>query len=291
MRGNPVPPGRAGLNSVAGSSSSGSEAGPSQAPPPGRASKRRRIDAEAAGLPPRPGAASGLAVTPPSSPRNAPAHALPFAPFGNAAAAIPDDGFSTPVRATGMPEDADIENLKSTQFLHRHMKNAATLSKMTAYFSREACSSWAFTGSVALNLHAAKINQKTARDYADADIQLDPASYDTLVDKCRARGSREPIVPPAPRSGDTHYRFDGMDVDLVKGELGKAPVWTERELIDGIPVLSLEALKAHKTAAARGPHVEGIEKARRDLVTINELIEEAAKRVTAGAQPRPPERT
>ena len=291
MRGKPVIPGLAGFNALAGSSLSESGAGPSQAPAPGRASKRRRIDADVAGLPPRVGAASGLTVTPPSSPRNAPPPGLPVAPLGNAAAAMPDDGFSTPVRATGMPEADEIENLRSTKFLHRYMNNPVTLSKLTAYFSREASSSWAFTGSVALNLHAAQLTKRTVRNCADADIQIDSNSYDNFVDKIRARGSQEPIIPPAMGSGDTHYQFDGMDVDLVRGELGKDPVWTARDTIEGIPVLSLKALKAHKIAAARGPHEEGIEKARKDLVEIEKLIDIVDKRAAARPQPRPLERT
>ncbi|MBC7512965.1 MAG: hypothetical protein H7234_00835 [Herminiimonas sp.] len=183
-----------------------------------------------------------------------------------------------------MPQLDAIMNLASTRFLVDRLQ-APALAPLVVYLHRELPSAWAFTGSVAMNIHAAHLDGRKVRDFQDADVQIDDTAFDSFERKqMHAHGDSLFTRPLADGSCDAHYRFNGMPIDFVRNKRGTPPGLSEQETIADIPVLSLAALKRRKkmdrdqcldTARAA--------KAKNDVVLLDALIERRQEAQVAGS--------
>ena len=182
------------------------------------------------------------------------------------------------IRGRGMPQAADTAGLESTAFLEGAL-DSTTLAKMVVYLNREVSGDWAFTGSVALNIHAASLEGTMARPFQDADIQLDHKVFRSFVDQLDAKAGSH-FTPPAKGSGDQHYRFGDMAIDFVEKKLRMNPALSESEMISGIRVLTLDALRLNKRNSACDFNTETVKKAQDDLLIIKRLLE--TKRLQQG---------
>lgn len=184
-----------------------------------------------------------------------------------------------------MPRLDVIGNLASTKFLVERLQ-APVLAQLVAYLHRELPSAWAFTGSVAMNIHAADLDGRQIRDFGDADVQIDENRFAAFERALADPSSGALLALPAPGGvggGDMHYRFNGLAVDLVKNKRTTAPGLSEQETVAGIPVLSLAALRRRKMQDSQiGIDPTRAGKARNDLVLLDQLI---SKRDAALAAP------
>ena len=174
-----------------------------------------------------------------------------------------------------MPQLDAIGNLASTKFLVERLQ-APVLAQLVVYLQRELPSAWAFTGSVAMNIHAADLDGRKIRDFADADVQIDENPF-AAFERAQANPSSGGLLtPPTPGGivgGNMHYHFNGLAVDLVKNKRTTAPGLSEQETVAGIPVLSLAALRRRKAQECHlGIDPARAAKARRDVVLLDELI-------------------
>ena len=191
-----------------------------------------------------------------------------------------------------MPQLDAIENLPETKFLVERL-GSPTLAQLVVHLHRELPSAWAFTGSVAMNIHAAHIDGCKIRDFQDADIQIDDTAFASFERKQVTAGSDALFTrPPRDDSGDFHYGFNGMPIDFVKDKRGTLPALSERQMIAGIPVLSLAALKQRKEADCNhGLDEARAAKARRDVPLLQALITRSqqaqAASTAAAANPEP----
>lgn len=182
------------------------------------------------------------------------------------------------MRGRGMPQATDIAGLESTAFLEGAL-NSTTLAKMVVYLNREVSGDWAFTGSVALNIHAVSLEGAMARPFQDADIQLDHKVFRSFVDQQGTKAGSQ-FIPPTEGSGDQHYRFGDMAIDFVEKKLRMNPALSESETIAGIRVLTLDALRLNKKNSACDFNAETVRKAQDDLLIIERLLE--TKRLQQG---------
>lgn len=113
---------------------------------------------------------------------------------------------------------------------------------------------WAFTGSVALQIHGMALTQDSGRPPGDADIEINEVNHDFFVDQVRtlATVNEASNALQSPRDADgnreKHYVFDGtLNVDLLPLER-RLQNPGRRVRVGGVPVLTLEVLRANKQA-------------------------------------------
>ena len=215
----------------------------------------------------------------PVAPDRATSPARPHTPFASdmagspRASGAPPSCPTTPVKATGMPQLDAIANRASTRFLVDRLQSPA-LAQLVVHLHRELPSAWAFTGSVAMNIHAADLDGRKIRDFADADVQIDEDAFAAFERRQAVPFGDSLLTPPAAAgSGDAHYRFNGLAIDLVKNKRGTYPALSAQETIAGIPVLTLAALRHRKAADCdHGFDFARAAKARRDVPLLDDLI-------------------
>ncbi len=91
-----------------------------------------------------------------------------------------------------MPQLHAIRDLPSTLFLVERLA-CPTLAQLVVHLHRELPSAWAFTGSVAMNIHAANLDGRKIRDFADADIQIDDTAFACFEKKTNDARQRRPV--------------------------------------------------------------------------------------------------
>lgn len=132
---------------------------------------------------------------------------------------------------------------------------------------------WAFTGSVALQIHGMDLTQEKGRTPGDADVEINEYKYDSFTTNVRETPSAKG-VPNALQSSfnaagvrEEHYMFGGdLKVDFLPLSL-RLQQSGRRETVSGIPVLTLDVLKARKEKYGDKATVE------EDLKQIKKLLE------------------
>ena len=157
---------------------------------------------------------------------------------------------------------------------------------------------WAFTGSVALQLHGMALEQDRGRQPVDADIEIDQFDYRIFTEQVRCTPEANGVANALQRGSNAaggqeeYYVFgNGLKVDLLwhKSQVEKGGLRVSerprlrgierprrRVSVSGIPVLSLAELKWRKQDYTDKPT------AARDLERINTLM---ALHAAAAAQP------
>lgn len=178
---------------------------------------------------------------------------------------------STPRAAKGMPTETDVRLFDQNGFLDRIGKPA--LAKLAAWTNQHAGGRWAFTGSVALNMHSLALEGQIVRPCADADIQLAHHACAVFLNYADDASASTACLPRSKPNGDPTQRiFEDMPVDVVSaGEHGSL-VRSDSILIGNVPVLTLAALKTLKEAQLVSQCGEHRRKAEQDLPTIMRLL-------------------
>jgi len=261
-------------NSLSGdeAGSAGPSSTPSGHPPPAAAGEQARMGV-LAGLPPRVGSPADGG----SAARKRPREAAPASTEASFAVAAPV--LRAPV----------IDPAIAAGFIARHLKNQDLVDMVTA-LDKQFSGYWAFTGSVALNIHAAELDGKIARPFHDADILIDRNNYQSFCARQLDEGKRNPaFLNPGLESGDrTHYKFKQMLVDFVCPDTDRKKIKDQIELVSNIPVRSLRFLIGSKKCDLGDSfQPERDKKARIDVPILERLLEKKAARDAldiAGAQ-------
>ena len=148
---------------------------------------------------------------------------------------------------------------------------------------------WAFTGSVALQIHGMALRQGPGRQPGDADVEIDQFKYDCFTREVKRmpsdNGVKNALQSSFNAAGvqEEHYMFDGvLKVDLQSLRPSKIKT-VRREVVSGIPVLTLGVLKSLKEGNNGKPTAAA------DLQRIDTLLAfkgAAAPSQAATAQPR-----
>ncbi len=165
----------------------------------------------------------------------------------NPLAQIDPNTFSTPVKPT-KPEGAYVNFL--TNRLER-----PDLTRLTYHLNNMLGDEWAYSGSVAMIIHAThnQLQDEIHRTPGDADIIIDPTQLERLAAPLLTNPETTDLRKMAGCGGDYFTFLDEkkdnfqLKVDVLSDK--KYGAFDNKTTIEGIPVLSLESLKSSKENA------------------------------------------
>ena len=127
--------------------------------------------------------------------------------------------------------------------------NRPDLTSLTTQLNDKLGDRWAYTGSVALQLHSMDRIGMPGRDPVDVDFEVNCQSYDLLRDGLRSNppGSAMTVaVDPAGKRLEYYFFNNNLKVDLLNARPTDVARPDRRTAICGVPVLTLDVLKARK---------------------------------------------
>ena len=245
---------------------------------------------EMSSLPSPVGSPQSRAASPPAaSPAASPATSAAASTAGTSVGSPP----ATPPRSranigmfVAQPETLGLEPAAIALLTGRLVRS--DLTALTSQLNEKLGLQWAYTGSVALQLHSMQRTGLPGRYPVDVDIEVDCNRYDQLHAGVHSNPPGSAMTVARNLAGEPleHYYFNNeLKVDLLKASRIEVAHPARRTRIAGIPVLTLEVLRARKNNDLFS-HVPAIvTKARLDLAHIALL---QAGEVALPAAPQPP---
>lgn len=169
------------------------------------------------------------------------------------------------------------------------------LMKLAKIFNDKCQGNWAFTGSVALQIHGYFRQIETAKNRkpVDVDIMTTEDGKNNLCHTATASGEDKRAGPC--RGNPFNFKDDGVKVDVLTAPGKKSAVANKLgqvEWIEGVPVLSLTALKESKEMALDSAENEAeTKKAQSDIALLDLLLENPAPTHTSTASLAPTKST
>ncbi len=192
-----------------------------------------------------------------------------------------------PLRATGRSQKRVREFARisippydpqvATNFIVEHLKSQV-LADLKLELDRQFHGGWAFTGSVALNVHAAALDGEMARPFQDVDVLVNVTDRQVFAAKQLTDQRNPAFLNPGVESGDpTHYRFKGILVDMVDSGSMRKKVRMQSEEVCGVPVKTLKLLIDAKIAFAEPTETGALPmRAQKDLAILERLRDKKA---------------
>ena len=142
--------------------------------------------------------------------------------------------------------------------------------------SQVGASHWTFTGSVALQIHSMVRTGTPGCLSVDAGVELDPLSHALFSNNFRNETADNALQAVHGENSGKHdrYSFDqqlNVDILKVKRQDQKRP--GRRQIISGIPVLTLDSLRLCKESDLEDSRPAIKNKARQDLAQIVHLLQ------------------
>ncbi|NDP60100.1 MAG: hypothetical protein GZ090_12180 [Oxalobacteraceae bacterium] len=211
---------------------------------------------------------------------------VPAGPRRDSPRGLLRDCLLPPQQAPCTPTKESLAARPGNQFLE-HTMGRHDLMELAKLFNDQCQGHWAFTGSVALQMHGydRQVEEAKNRMPADVDMMTTENGKNNLCHTATASGDDNHAGPC--RGNPFHFEGDGVKVDVLTAPRNKSAVASKLgqiAWIEGVPVLSLTALRESKEIALdSAANNAETRKAQSDIALIDLLLEKPALTHTSTA--------